>query len=285
MRSFSANWSAKTQSVAWPGIRVERVMVIGAEPYEFKLETDSHYIAIGERGSRADGETLIDGYASSTRRTLGSTIVFIPCGLTVRGWSVPQRRPRWLNIYIDPGADFAAEAAKLGHLDLRPRLHFESPAAWSTAEKLSALMGQDPEHNALYARALCSLLLLEVASRGAPRPMPRPAEVGGLGASRARLVRNYIEENLSKNIQLSTLAALVDLDDGHLLKSFKKSFGVPPHRYILQRRVEQAKALLATPMRVTEIALSTGFADASHFATTFRRVAGLTPSQYRRSLA
>jgi AraC family transcriptional regulator len=205
--------------------------------------------------------------------------------LTVRGWSVPHRRPRWLNIYIDPKAEFAAEAGKRGHLDLRPRLHFESPAAWSTAEKLAMLVGQDPDHNALYARTLCSLLLMEVAGRGEPRPMALHAEVGGLGAFRARLVRTYIEENLSRNIQLASLAALVDLEDGHLLKSFKRSFGVPPHRYILQRRVEQAKLLLAnSSMRVTDIALSTGFADASHFATTFRRLAGLTPSQYRKSL-
>jgi methylphosphotriester-DNA--protein-cysteine methyltransferase len=68
-------------------------------------------------------------------------------------------------------------------------------------------------------------------------------------------------------------------------RSFKQSFGRPPHRYHTGRRIERAKALLAQPAQsVTEIGFTVGFSEASSFTAAFRRETGLTPSSYRRSL-
>jgi AraC family transcriptional regulator len=78
----------------------------------------------------------------------------------------------------------------------------------------------------------------------------------------------------------------VHLSPYHFSRAFKQSFGLPPHRYHMSRRVEAAKNLLggtATP--VTEIALQLGFSEASSLSAGFRRLTGVSPSEYRRALS
>jgi len=67
------------------------------------------------------------------------------------------------------------------------------------------------------------------------------------------------------------------------VRAFKESTGVPPYRYVLERRIELSKSLLAdSNCPITEVALRTGFASQSHFATAFRRLTSVTPGRYRR---
>jgi AraC-like DNA-binding protein len=68
----------------------------------------------------------------------------------------------------------------------------------------------------------------------------------------------------------------------HFARAFRQSFGMPPHSYLLRRRIERADRLLEqTELSLSEIALSTGFSDQSHFAKHFRRLTGMTPSTAR----
>jgi AraC family transcriptional regulator len=64
---------------------------------------------------------------------------------------------------------------------------------------------------------------------------------------------------------------------------FKKTIGVAPYRYILARRVEHAKGMLrATSATLVEVGLSAGFCSQSHFTSTFRRMVGATPAEFKR---
>ena len=95
----------------------------------------------------------------------------------------------------------------------------------------------------------------------------------------------YIEEHIAEQIPLATLARSVRLSAYHFCRAFKRSFGVPPHRYHNARRIDHAKTLLAQPARsVTEIALKVGFSETSSFTAAFRKATGTTPTAYRRSL-
>src|SRR2546425_8839080 len=68
----------------------------------------------------------------------------------------------------------------------------------------------------------------------------------------------------------------------HFARLFKRSTGVPPHRFLVRRRIDAARALLAAQTApIAEIAQLVGFRTPSHFTTTFRRVTGMTPSAYR----
>ena len=103
-----------------------------------------------------------------------------------------------------------------------------------------------------------------------------------LPACRLRRVMEYVQENLQRDLRLAELSALVHMSPYHFARLFKQSTGVPPHRFLVRRRIDAARALLAartTP--IVEIAQLVGFRTASHFTTTFRRVTGMTPSAYR----
>src|SRR3954452_7306014 len=78
------------------------------------------------------------------------------------------------------------------------------------------------------------------------------------------------------------LARVSGVSEAHFARSFKQAFGVPPHRYLLTRRVERAKALLRdTELAITEIAFQTGWGSLGTFGRTFRDVVGESPGEMR----
>jgi AraC family transcriptional regulator len=81
------------------------------------------------------------------------------------------------------------------------------------------------------------------------------------------------------------MAALVHLSPYHFARQFKATTGLPPHRYLIARRVERAQHLLRKDdeLELAEIALRAGFSDQSKFSFHFKRITGLTPGQFRTS--
>jgi transcriptional regulator GlxA family with amidase domain len=78
------------------------------------------------------------------------------------------------------------------------------------------------------------------------------------------------------------LARVSGVSEAHFARSFKEAFGIPPHRYLLTRRIERAKALLRdTDLTITEIAFQTGWNSMGTFGRTFRDVTGESPSELR----
>ena len=103
-----------------------------------------------------------------------------------------------------------------------------------------------------------------------------------LPACRLRRVTQYVQENLHRELRLAELSALVHMSPYHFARLFKRSTGVAPHRFLVRRRIAEARALLAArTVPVAEVAQLVGFRTPSHFTTTFRRVTGITPTAYR----
>jgi transcriptional regulator GlxA family with amidase domain len=81
---------------------------------------------------------------------------------------------------------------------------------------------------------------------------------------------------------VSRLARVSAVSEAHFARSFKEAFGVPPHRYLLTRRIEQASALLRdTELPIAEIAFRTGWKSLGTFGRTFRDVTGESPGEHR----
>ena len=142
----------------------------------------------------------------------------------------------------------------------------------------SALHQHVPEYTSLHFRP-------RLDSIGCVHPSAPPDySVGGLAPRALQRVREYVEEHLSENIELETLADIAALSKWHFARAFKESVGTPPHFYLVQRRLERAQQLLAeTDLPLAQIALKIGFSDQSHFSRRFRTVLGLTPRSFRRS--
>lgn len=78
------------------------------------------------------------------------------------------------------------------------------------------------------------------------------------------------------------LAAVSGVSEAHFARSFKSAFGLPPHRYLLTRRIERAKALLRdTDLPIIEVALRTGWESLGTFGRTFRDITGESPTELR----
>lgn len=106
----------------------------------------------------------------------------------------------------------------------------------------------------------------------------------GLALWQRRRVTELIRENLDGSLRLADLAKACDLSVSHFARSFKRTFGVSCHRWLLELRIERAKTLLATAdLPLTDVAEKSGFADQATFTRTFRRIAGLPPGRWRRS--
>ena len=113
----------------------------------------------------------------------------------------------------------------------------------------------------------------------------RPRVRGGLPPRAMRRVREFVEEHLEENISIQALANIASLSMYHFARAFKQSEGMTPHEYLIRRRVQRTKDLLAeTDLSLSEIALASGFSDQSHCARRFREHVGVTPSSYRWSL-
>jgi AraC-like DNA-binding protein len=118
-----------------------------------------------------------------------------------------------------------------------------------------------------------------------PSLTPAPQARGGLPPAAMSRVRGYIEAHLSDSIELVQLSAIAGLSVFHFARQFKQSAGVSPHYYLVGRRIERAKELLAeTDLSLSEIAFATGFSDQSHLTRHFRQMIGAAPGQFRRSL-
>jgi AraC family transcriptional regulator len=117
---------------------------------------------------------------------------------------------------------------------------------------------------------------------------PRQAERGRDGVlprGRLRAVLEYIEEHLEATLTLEQMAAAAHLSACHFARRFKGATGLPPHQYVLTRRVERARQLLQTgsDFSLAEVAAHAGFADQSQFSNHFKRIVGVTPGQFRMS--
>lgn len=111
--------------------------------------------------------------------------------------------------------------------------------------------------------------------------LPKSSYSDGLSSTQLRLVTDYINTHLHRDLKLVELSAIVQISPYYFLRLFKKSLGVTPHQYILQRRINRAKDLLQSSMTLSEIAVRVGFCDQSHLSRCFRRILGKTPSQFR----
>jgi AraC-like DNA-binding protein len=118
---------------------------------------------------------------------------------------------------------------------------------------------------------------LLMTRRSAPTVNPLPKW-------RLRRVHEFVQASIGEHITLRDLAATANLSRMHFAAQFRAATGCRPHDYLLQQRVECAKAVMSSDtMPLAEVALSVGFQTQSHFSTVFKRITGDTPGQWRRS--
>ena len=149
--------------------------------------------------------------------------------------------------------------------------------------RLAVKAHQDSHSDSLYVASACEFLAHHIIDGYSSLSKSLPRQSGGLGR-RLNAVVDYIEANLAKPLTLRELAAVAGVSSRHFERAFRQSLGLPPHAYLLRRRLSTARGLLLgqTALTIGQIAKGVGFSSASHLAAAFRRHEGYSPSEFRR---
>lgn len=166
-------------------------------------------------------------------------------------------------------------------LSLTPLLQIKDPVLQHIAWALKLEVEAAEPNDRLCAETLASALTTGLLRRYARSSEPKR----GLTRRQWQAVTDYINDNLTFDLTLAELAAVAGLGTSTFKVLFKRSVGVPVHKYVVRRRVEHAMNLLGTrSAKLNEIALRSGFVDESHMARCFRRVVGMTPAAVVREM-
>lgn len=138
----------------------------------------------------------------------------------------------------------------------------------------------------LYAESLANVLALHLLRHHSSlgrRSKRKTEREGGLSKRAFGRAIDYINDNLSRKVTLAELAGVAHVSTYHFARSFKTKTGLSPHQYVIRRRVERAKTLLAdSDLTIAEVAEAVGFANQSHLAFHVRRQLGVSPKTLRR---
>jgi len=154
---------------------------------------------------------------------------------------------------------------------------------YGLAEALVATMGRPGEGNSLFADYVALAFHDHIIrTYGGISTVERSAR-GGLASWQMRRVADFINANLNRDISIAQLAAECGLSARYFARAFKQSTGMPPHQWLMKRRVDKAKDLLQiAEWELTDIASVCGFVDQSHFTRVFSRAEGSSPGRWRR---
>jgi AraC family transcriptional regulator len=192
------------------------------------------------------------------------------------GFSPTERNMRLVVDQIAEGLQ--TNAANLPAATELP-VHFLAKSLAQILETARGELDNDREAAKASLVTASSILQLEI-ERTSGINGSRPGALAGWQIAR---VRAFLEENLHSNIDARDLSAVAQRSPAHFARSFKRSFGEPPHAYVTKRRLEKACHLMVTTSEsLSEIALSVGFSDQAHLCNRFRRAFGQCPSIWRR---
>ena len=165
-------------------------------------------------------------------------------------------------------------------LQLRESTFFDDPEQSRRFHQLIQMNWSEPGERLLtssLASALLDHALLNQVGRREGLQLK-----GGLAAHQRRQLVETIEQQLAEPLSIGQLAGQCALSPYHFARMFRESFGVPPHQYLLARRLARARDLLRnSPLPLSDVALACGFASASHFTNRFKQNLGGTPGEYR----
>jgi AraC-like DNA-binding protein len=164
-----------------------------------------------------------------------------------------------------------------------PTRPVNDPVMRSLAPLLLAALERPEQANCLFTDYIAMALLAYVARTQCGMGMAQRVQRGGLAPWQERRAKELLMARLDGEVTLEALAQECGLSRSHFARAFKTTTGLPPHRWLLDRRVERARELLLnSALPIADIADLCGFADQSHFTRVFTNALGVSPGEWRR---
>ena len=271
--------SASSDRLGWVGL--QGAHCLAAPAFELNLPALTHHRLFLFSRPPEELELRYEGVQRHRPPAAGS-VSLLPAGTPARVRSSGCKDE--LHLFLEPGlvSRGAAEAFDLdpARLTVPPLDGLDLPQLrvpmLAVGAELTAGAG-----GPLAAESLANLLAVHLIRYSlAPRPLTSRRH-GGLPRSKLRAILEYVEEHLEGGPTLEEMAAIAHLSPTYFASQFRRATGLPPHQYVILRRVERAKHLLqeGTDLSLAEVAAHAGFSDQSQFCRHFKRLVGVTPGQ------
>lgn len=269
----------------WQGIAAElRAHSAGEIP---AICPDQMEITLAVEGVREGSvERRGNGRFQSTRVQSG-TLWFCPIGVQEDSIRISKDLPRILHVYL-PKTQFV-ELSKHTSRSFTPGdvpylADVEDEFIRQISLRILKELEQETAFGPILAEQLSLALILHLAMAytGLRASEETRSERGRLDGRRLARVTDYIEANLRNELTIADLAGVACLSPYHFARAFREATGLPPHRYIVARRLQNGRRLLAgREHSLADVAYECSFSSQAAFARAFRKYFGLTPKQFR----
>ncbi len=264
----------------WTGIILEHHRQSPFETPEYSMKYNLIGINVGQSFQM---EQKIDGRWHSGQVFPGAIGIF-PCNIpSVLRWH-SEMNVISFNIEHKLLLCRALELFNTEQVELVGHISFQEPLIQQIGIAIKAEWQSNKIGSRLYVETMVNALAVHLLRHYSNQKHRTVNYTGGISQHKLRLVTDYINDYLERELSLDELAAIAQLSPYHFSRTFKQSTGISPHQYVIQQRVERAKQLLLQgKMSLSEIAIACGFSHQSHLNRHFKRITGVTPKTLLKS--
>ena len=267
-------------SAAWHTFSLQVVEAPLHATAEFADHALGLYIVGRHRIRRELGGRSVEGWSDR------GTVNFTPCN--IKGTWAASGASRAIVLFI-PDAYLSRVLAEHWEADPRnvemvPQFLARDPVIESVMTDLAREARHGSPSGQLWAESACEFLAHHIIRAYSSLSTPPPRSSGGLPGRRLNAVLEYIDCCLAQRIALRQLVTLAGVSARHFERAFREAVGVPPHAYVLGKRLAAARELLVNQpeLSISDVASRVGFSSSSHLASAFRRQTGCSPTTFRR---
>lgn len=244
-----------------------------AESVEWNVDAADHEVRVWRRGTAAAKEYEFTSGTSGRITSRTGNIWVIPAG------DASNAAAR------DVTCDFARitlSAQEFRNTSLRATAGRPDRLLHHLVERIASTNARTDLAGRLLRESLISSTRLHILDLYGERPTDAKYTGRPLRPETEHRILEYLHSDEGVAVSLSSLADIAAMTPDEFGRAFALSFHTTPHHYVMNRRLEKAQRLLtSTTMSIAAIGAATGFSNSSHFATTFKRHIGTTPSRYR----
>jgi AraC family transcriptional regulator len=272
-----------SRKVSWNGILLKYYDQL--PPHEMPEYYPAQHVIVSHSNQRPfTVKRKLDGKFQSDRMVSGD-IVVVPANIS--------HGARWdteisiIVLVLEPAlvAHTIYESIDPDRVEIVPHFSKPDPLINQIALELQTELETDKLGSHFYAESMATALSAHLLRRYSGRTHNIREYTGGLSQYKLRQAIEFINDNLAEGFSLEAIANEVSMSRYHFARMFKQSTGMTPHQYLVERRLEKAKTLLANKdLTISEIAYLTGFASQSHLTRLFRQHLSTTPKTYRQML-
>ena len=269
-------------SAAWAGARAELVVRRCQHPVtDVVFEHESHTLFLHLEGASRRADVEIGEHRVRRRRNSLGRVSIIPAGTRLTGTIAYPARITYLSLFLSPEFSVDPGASAIGALT--PAFGVDDPGLVALLRLLASEIASPGPQSDVYCRGLVAAAAVHLSRHYRNSGQPAVVDLdAGLSPAALRRVLEIIDARLGEPLCVAMLAEEAGLCPAYFARRFKHSVGMPPYRYVVERRLALAAQLLTcSAISVKDLAARLGFATPAHFAFRFRQRFGTAPTRWQ----